>query len=137
MDQQDHGLAGRRYRFAAVDCLRSTGPGRLQWRLSGRLASGGSLLVDVSGPSATVLPARLADALLEPDGSDGWRLSGGGHSFPLPHSQVFVHEDLGAAMRAAIPPRRVPWSRRLFWNAVFLLMRSDTTRSWLLRRYTR
>jgi hypothetical protein len=29
----------------------------------------------------------------------------------------------------------VPWSRRIFWQIVFLLMRSDTTRAWLLRRY--
>ena len=110
-------------------------PGGSGWRLSGSRVDGARLLVDIAGSAAPELPSRLSDAVLEPAGPDGWQLIGGGRSFLLPHSRVFVHEDLGAAMQAAIPPRRVPWSRRIFWQIVFLLMRSDTTRAWLLRRY--
>ncbi len=51
--------------------------------------------------------------------------------------RVFVHEDIVAVIEAVVPPRRVPWSRRLFWQLVFLLMRHRPTRDWLLRRYSR
>jgi hypothetical protein len=51
--------------------------------------------------------------------------------------RVFVHEDVAAAVEAVVPPRRVPWSRRLFWELVFVLMRHRPTRDWLLRRYSR
>ena len=135
MEQPDQGRGRQRYAFVTVDCLRATVPGGSQWRLSGSRVDGTRLLVDIAGAAASELPLRLSDAVLEPAGPEGWQLSGGGRSFLLPHSRIFVHEDLGAAMQAAIPPRRVPWSRRIFWQIVFLLMRSDTTRAWLLRRY--
>jgi hypothetical protein len=51
--------------------------------------------------------------------------------------RVFVHEDVATAVEAVVPPRAVPWSRRLFWELVFVLMRHRPTRDWLLRRYSR
>lgn len=51
--------------------------------------------------------------------------------------RVFVHEDVATAVEAVVPPRPVPWSRRLFWQLVFVLMRHRPTRDWLLRRYSR
>lgn len=45
-----------------------------------------------------------------------------------------VHEDVGAAVAAVIPPRRVPWRKRLFWAAVLLLLRSPRGRRLLAAR---
>lgn len=55
---------------------------------------------------------------------------------PAPRAE-WVHEDVGAAVEAVVPPRRVPLRKRAFWHAVFLLMRFGPTRRWLLRRYVR
>ncbi len=48
-----------------------------------------------------------------------------------------VHEDVGAAVAAAIPPRRVPLPKRLFWSAVLLLLRFPRGRAWLAARQSR
>lgn len=54
---------------------------------------------------------------------------------PVAPARRFVHEDVAAVVEAVLPPRRVPWSKRLFWWLVLLLLRSRPTRDWLLRRY--
>jgi hypothetical protein len=46
-----------------------------------------------------------------------------------------AHEDVRAAVAAAIPPRRVPWRKRLFWAAVLRLLASPRGRAWLATRY--
>ena len=33
-----------------------------------------------------------------------------------------VHEDVRAAIEAVIPPRRVPWRKRLFWAVVLRVL---------------
>jgi hypothetical protein len=93
-------------------------PGRegAGWRLRGRDAGGRLLQVDAFGRVPVAEPA--AGLLAAPD-------------------RLFVHEDVVAAVEAVVPPRRVPWSRRLFWRVVLLLMRTRPTRDWLLRRYAR
>jgi hypothetical protein len=48
-----------------------------------------------------------------------------------------VHEDVRAAVAAAIPPRRVPLPKRLFWSAVLLLLRFPRGREWLASRQRR
>jgi hypothetical protein len=48
-----------------------------------------------------------------------------------------VHEDVGAAVAAVIPPRRVPLPKRLFWSAVLLLLRFPRGREWLASRQRR
>jgi hypothetical protein len=48
-----------------------------------------------------------------------------------------VHEDVGAAVAAVIPPRRVPLQKRLFWSTVLLLLRFPRGRAWLASRQRR
>jgi len=48
-----------------------------------------------------------------------------------------VHEDVGAAVAAVIPPRRVPLQKRLFWSTVLLLLRFPRSRAWLAARQHR
>jgi hypothetical protein len=45
------------------------------------------------------------------------------------------HEDVGAAVQAVIPPRRVPLGKRVFWRVVLWLMTTATGRSLIARRY--
>ena len=58
---------------------------------------------------------------------------------PVPSGAVrpppVPHEDVRAAVAAAIPPRRVPWRKRLFWAVVLRLARSARGRAWLAARY--
>lgn len=82
------------------------------WRLRGRDSAGRLLQLDGFGE----VPVTIA----VPPGAA---------------SRVFVHEDVGARVEATVPPRRVPWSKRLFWQLVLLLLRARPTRDWLLRRY--
>jgi len=46
-----------------------------------------------------------------------------------------VHEDVGTAIYAVIPPRPVPLGKRLFWRLVLRLLRSPRGRAWLAARY--
>jgi len=46
-----------------------------------------------------------------------------------------AHEDVGKAVYAAIPPRRVPLAKRLFWRAVLVLLSSARGRAWIAARY--
>lgn len=91
---------------------------------------------------------RLASPVLETlsgRAAAGWRLRGRDadgrllqvDAFGGEPDRLFVHEDVVAAVEAVVPPRRVPWSRRLFWQLVLLLMRTRPTRDWLLRRYAK
>ena len=48
-----------------------------------------------------------------------------------------VHEDVGAAVAAVIPPRRVPLQKRLFWSTVLLLLRFPSGRARLAARQRR
>lgn len=45
------------------------------------------------------------------------------------------HEDVGAAVQAVIPPRRVPLGKRVFWRVVLWLMKTSVGRSLIARRY--
>jgi hypothetical protein len=47
-----------------------------------------------------------------------------------------VHEDVRAVIEAVIPPRRVPWRKRLFWAVVLRVLRSPRGRAWLATRYS-
>ncbi|MBU6378360.1 MAG: hypothetical protein KJS95_07475 [Gammaproteobacteria bacterium] len=49
-------------------------------------------------------------------------------------SAKLVHEDVGAAVFAAIPPRRVPLAKRLLWWLVLRLLASRTGRAIIAAR---
>ena len=53
---------------------------------------------------------------------------------PFAISKQF-HEDVRAAIEAVIPPRRVPWRKRLFWAVVLRVLRSPRGRTWLANRH--
>lgn len=57
------------------------------------------------------------------------------HPFPLPVDAVLTppsHRDMRAAVFAALPPRRAPLAKRVFWWAVLGLARFAVGRKLLL-----
>jgi hypothetical protein len=82
------------------------------------------LSVACNGTAGGELPPQLGDVLIEPDVAGGYRLTSGAQTLQLAPGALHVHRDVGIAFYRAIPPRRPPWLRRLFWNAVVRLARS-------------
>lgn len=123
----------------AVQCQRMGAAG---WRLSG-VAQGKAVIVDLFATGATAQSLQhfaaqdIRDAVLSraPVSPDAWSLAIAGRSTALPQLRVFVHEDFVAQAAAAIPPRRVRWSRRLFWSTLLALLRTGFGRHWVRRRY--
>ena len=70
------------------------------------------------------LPPRLEDVRVEHLGGTEYRISAPGGSWQISASAVHLHRDAAAQFYAAIPPRRAPWAKRLFWGAVLALART-------------
>jgi hypothetical protein len=77
-----------------------------------------------SGSAPPDLPATLADALVEHLGGTQYRISAGSRSWLISASAVHLHREIAAQFYAAIPPRRAPWAKRVFWRAVLALAAS-------------
>lgn len=45
------------------------------------------------------------------------------------------HEDVGTAIQVVIPPRPVPFGKRLFWRLVLWALQTSVGRTWIARRY--
>ncbi len=75
----------------------------------------------VSGAAPAGLPQTLADPMVEHLGGTQYRISAGTESWLLSASAVHLHREIAPQFYAAIPPRRAPWAKRLFWRAVLLL----------------
>jgi hypothetical protein len=151
MEQQPTDSVGERWQFAGVvQCLPAAGQG---WRLAGvghgapatagPLPADSRLIVDIvadgaaSRELAVVAKAALHDAVLCRNAGQGtdWWLESGDDRWLLPAVRVFVHRDVGGEALAAIPPRKVPLGKRLFWSTLLTLLRTDAGRRWVRRRY--
>lgn len=151
MEQQRSDSAGERWQFAGVvHCRSAAGQG---WRLSGighgAPATAGpppaasQLIIDIVADGAAarelaeVATAALRDAVLFRNAGHAadWWLESGNDRWLLPAVRVFAHRDFGAEALAAIPPRRVPLGKRLFWSTLLTLLRTDAGRRWVRRRY--
>jgi hypothetical protein len=77
-----------------------------------------------SGAAPADLPARLEDAVVEYLGGTQYRISVGSRSWLISAAAVHLHREIAAQFYAAIPPRRAPWAKRLFWRAVLALAAS-------------
>ena len=82
------------------------------------------------------LPATLEDAAVEHLGGTQYRISAGSRSWLISASAVHLHRQIAAQFYRAIPPRRTPWAKRVFWWAVLSLAasRAGLTLLKMLRR---
>lgn len=151
MEQQRIKPVAERWHFAGVvQCQPVTDHG---WRLVGverdvartvnPLPDAPQLIIDIvanDSPSrelAELATLALRDVVLHrrAESGDDWWLEAAGKRWLLPTVRVFVHRDIGGPALAAIPPRRVPWGKRLFWSTLLALLRTETGRRWVRRRY--
>jgi hypothetical protein len=92
-----------------------------------------------SGTAPATLPAELSDVTVSQPEGGRYRLSGAlaaGESGAREHNAgergewqlearaAHLHHDVGAAFYRALPPRPVPWARRLGWELVLRLAAS-------------
>lgn len=86
-----------------------------------------------SGTAPAALPAVLRDLTVSEPDAGRYRLSSTGSGgeageWQLEARAAHLHHDVGAAFYQALPPRPVPWSRRLMWA---LLLRLAASRAGL------
>jgi hypothetical protein len=128
--------------FAQLQC-ETLGPDRgpLRLRLAGRTRNGRRLMLDFAAvPAALAIPAQLTHAVVrvgDAAGGGAWQVGSDQGRFELGAARAFVHEDVSAIAATAVPPRTVPWQKRLFWRLVFALLATRAGRRWLQRRATR
>jgi hypothetical protein len=68
----------------------------------------------------------LEDAVVEHLEGAHYRIRSGAREWPVEATAVHLHREIAARFYHAIPPRRAPWSKRLFWRAVLVLAASST-----------
>ncbi len=78
------------------------------------------------------LPEALEDASVERIGPREYRISSGEQSWAL-HGTAHLHRDVASVFYKALPPRPVPWRKRLFWR-VMLALAANPVGRWLLLR---
>ena len=107
-----------------VSCRRACGP--LALTLAGFTAErpGEPTTLTFGAPPPQDFPDALEDALIECLAPGEYRVTGAAGAWRIAASAVHVHTEVGAAFYRAVPPRPVPWGRRVFWRAVLALAAS-------------
>lgn len=78
------------------------------------------------------LPEALEDASVERLGPRLYRISSGDRSWTL-DAVAHLHREVATAFYRALPPRPVPFRKRLFWRVLLALAATPAGR-WLLLR---
>lgn len=89
-----------------------------------------------SGCAAAGLPPLLEGAMVESLGDGQYRIASPPSQWLLSASAVHLHRDVSAGFYAALPPRPVPWVKRMFWGLMLRLAASRAGLA-LLRRLRR
>jgi hypothetical protein len=66
------------------------------------------------------MPDALEDAIVERVGEQRWRIASGAREWVV-EGAAHLHREIAGAFYRAIPPRSVPWRKRLFWRIVLKL----------------
>jgi hypothetical protein len=74
-----------------------------------------------SGFAPADLPDTLVDARVEHLGGGQYRIAELARSWLIAASAVHLHREVAAQFYHAIPPRRAPWAKRMFWRTVLAL----------------
>ena len=109
-----------------VSCRRdSNGP--LGLTLIGRTADHPDERASVafSGRAPDALPEVLEDPTVYRIDERRYRISSAPREWIVEATTVHVHREIATAFYRAIPPRIVPWSKRLFFRVVLAMMSSS------------
>ena len=129
------GEEARTIHFRGWISCRRDGEGPLGLILVGRTSQhrrDEAVQVAFSCPAPVDLPEALEDARIEFLGDRRHRLTSGDKSWTL-DGAVHVHREVAGAFYKAIPPRPVPWRKRLFWRVMLGLASTPLGRRLLLR----
>ena len=78
------------------------------------------------------MPEALEDATVERRGPAEYRVTSGDRSWTL-LAPAHVHREVAGVFYKALPPRPVPWRKRLFWRVLLGLAARPAGRRLLLR----
>jgi hypothetical protein len=79
--------------------------------------------VAFSGPAPEGLPEALEAATVEQLEDGTYRIACEGGEWLVSATAAHLHREVAAAFYRAVPPRRPPWSRRVFFRIVLGLAR--------------
>jgi hypothetical protein len=85
-----------------------------------------------SGRAPDALPEVLEDAVVDRIGEGTYRITSAPREWIVEAKAVHLHREIATPFYRAIPPRAVPWSKRLFWRAVLGLAASKWGKRLLL-----
>ena len=85
-----------------------------------------------SGRAPDTLPGVLEDVTVDWLGNQQYRIVSAPREWLVEARAVHLHREIAAAFYRAIPPRRAPWSKRLFWRVVLGLVASKLGKRLLL-----
>ncbi len=109
-------------RFRGWICCRRDADGPLGLVLVGRTIDRPEEIVHYafSGQAPADMPDALEDAVVEQLGERRYRISSGEKEWVL-DAAGHLHREIATAFYRAIPPRAVPWRKRVFWHVVLKL----------------
>jgi len=79
------------------------------------------------------LPEALEELTVDKLDASHYRITAQGRDWIVAAGSCHVHRDVAAAFYRAIPPRRVPWSKRVLWR-LLLAAAGTSAGKWLLLR---
>jgi hypothetical protein len=107
-----------------VSCTRSACVPALTLSGASALPASGEMALAFSAASLPDLPDTLQDAVVEQLGRGQYRIVSAAREWLISARAVHLHREIAAEFYRAIPPRPVPWRKRLFWRAVLALAAS-------------
>lgn len=78
------------------------------------------------------LPEALEDATVEQTGSGRYRIWSGRREWLVTARSTHLHREVSTTFYRAIPPRVVPWNKRLFWRVILAVAASPLGKRLLL-----
>jgi hypothetical protein len=125
-------------RFQGWISCRSDGEGPLGLILVGRTRdrpadrTSEAVQIAFACPAPPDMPEALEDTVVERLGPRQYRITSGDRSWRL-DAVAHVHREIANAFYRALPPRPVPFRKRLFWR-VLLALAANPAGRWLLLR---
>lgn len=107
-----------------VSCTRAAGVPALTLSGTSAQAPGEETALAFSAATLPELPETLQDAVVEQLGGGRYRIVSAPREWLISASAAHLHRGVASEFYRAIPPRPVPWRKRLFWRAVLALAAS-------------
>ncbi|HTU59802.1 MAG TPA: hypothetical protein VMF89_15225 [Polyangiales bacterium] len=91
-----------------------------------------SIWLAFEGIAPADLPAVIENAAVQRTAAQQYRIASQDRSWAVAAARVHLHRDVSTAFYGAVPPRAVPWLKRLAWRAGLIVAASPAGR-WLIR----